>query len=58
MDDIRGSLSEMEKKVKHRLEGRKRKPDEMGADPGGEGPDSTSSLPQPEPYVVAGESDG
>jgi len=57
MDDIRGSLSKMKKKVKHRLAGRKRKPDEMGAGPGGEGPDSTSSLPQPEPHVEAGEID-
>jgi len=56
MDDIRDSLSKMKKKFKHRLTGRKRKPDGTGANPGGEGADSTSSLPQPEPHVVAGES--
>jgi len=53
MDDIRGSYNKMKKKIKHRLAGRKRKPD--GTDPGEERADSTSSLPQPEPHIVAGE---
>ena len=56
MDDIRGSLSKMKKKFKHRLAGRKHKPDGTGANPGGEGADSTSSLPQSVPHVVAGKS--
>jgi len=45
MDDIRGSLSKM-KKLKQRLTGKKLKPDGTGAD-------STTSLPQSEPHVVA-----
>jgi len=49
MEDIRGSLSKMKKKLNHRLTGRKRKQDGTGAD-------STGSLPQPELPVVAGES--
>jgi len=56
MDDIRGSLSKMKKKFKHRLTGRKREQDGTGTDPGGERADSTSSLPQPESHVVADES--
>jgi len=58
MDDIQGSLSKMKKKIKHRLglRGRKRKSDGTGANPGGEGADSTSSLPQSEPHVVVDES--
>jgi len=56
MDDIRGSLSKMKKKVKHRLTGKKGKPGVTGANPAGEGADSTSSLPQPESHVVAGKS--
>jgi len=46
----------MKKKFKHRLVGRRRKPDGMGASSGGEGTDSTSSLPQPGPRVVTRES--
>ena len=58
MDDIRGSLSKMKKKFKHRLPGRKRKPDGSVANPeeDSERADSTSSLPQQEPRVIAGES--
>jgi len=56
MDDIRASLSKRKKKAKHLLTGKKRKPDGTGANPGEEGADSTSSLPQPEPHVVVGES--
>jgi len=54
MDDIRGSLSKMKKKFKQGLAGKKRKPDGTGVDPGGERADSTISLPQSEPHVVAG----
>jgi len=55
MDDIRGSLSKMKKKVKHRLTG-KRKPDQTEANPGGKKADSTSTLPQPGLRAVVGES--
>jgi len=58
MDDIRGSLSKMKKRFKQRLAGGKRKQDGAGTNPGGEGTDSTSSLPQPDLRVVAGESCG
>jgi len=54
MDDIRGSLSKMKKKLKHRLTGRKPKLDGTAADPDWETTDSTNSLPQPEPHIVAG----
>jgi len=56
MEDIRGSLSKMKKKLNHRLTGRKRKQDGTGADPSREGTDSTGSFPQPELPVVADES--
>jgi len=48
MDDIRASLSRTKKKYKQRLAGKKRQPD-------GTGVDTTSSLPQSEPHVVADE---
>jgi len=54
MDDIRDLFSRMKKKIKHRITGRKRKPDGTGADTPGERPDSPGSLPPPEPRVVAG----
>jgi len=46
----------MKKKAKHRLglTGKKAKPDGTAANPGGEGADSTSSLPQPESHVTVG----
>jgi len=56
MDDMRDSLSKMKKRVKQRLTGRKRKPDETGANPSGGAADSTTSLPPPDPQVVADES--
>jgi len=56
MDNIRGSLSRMKKRFKRRPAGGKRKQDGTGASPGGEGTDSKSSLPQPEPHVTAGKS--
>ena len=46
----------MKKRFKHRLAGGKRKPDGIGANPREQGANSTSSLPQPELRVVAGES--
>jgi len=58
MDDIRHSLSKTKKKIKHLLTGRKRKPDGTGPNPGGEGADSTTSLPRPGPHAVADESRG
>jgi len=54
MDDIRGSLSKMKKKAKYLLTGKKRKPDGAATNPGEEGGDSASSVPQPEPHVVVG----
>jgi len=54
MDGIRDSFSGMKKKLKHRLTGRKRKPDGTAANPDGE----TSFLPQPEHHAVEGESHG
>jgi len=51
---FRDSFSKLKKKVKHRLTGRKPKPNETGADVGGERVDSTGSRPQSEPHVVAG----
>jgi len=56
MDNIRDSFSKMKKGFKHRLTGRKRKPDGTGADPSGERADLTTSIPQPESHAVAGES--
>jgi len=56
MDDMRDSLSKMKKRVKQRLTGRKRKPDETGANPSGGGADSTTWLPPPDLPVVAGKS--
>ena len=45
----------MKKKTKHLLTGKKRKPDGTATNPG-EGVDSASSVPQPEPHVVVDES--
>jgi len=56
MDGMRHSLYKTKKKVKHLLTGRKRKPDETGPNPGGEGADSTTSLPRSGPHAVADES--
>jgi len=48
------SLSRLKKKAKHRLIGRKRKPNELGADVSGERVESTGSRPASEPHVIAG----
>jgi len=53
--EFRDSLSKLKKKVKHRLTGNRPKPNEAGADVGGEGVDSTASRPGPEPHNVSGE---
>jgi len=46
----------MKKKAKHLLTGKKRKPDGTATNPGSEGADSASLLPQPEPHVVVDKS--
>jgi len=57
MNDIRDSFSRTRKRLGYQLTGRKYKPDGTGTNPSGESVDSTTSLPQPDPHVVAGESD-
>jgi len=65
MDGIRDSFSRMKKRIKHRLTGRKRKPDRTVVVGGGhhrggnrvnvDGQiDQPGSLPRPEPHLVAG----
>jgi len=56
MDNVRDSFSKMKKIFKHRLTGRKRKPDGTRADPGGERADLTTSIPQPESHDVTSQS--
>ena len=58
MDDIFDSLSKKGRKLKDRLRGRKHKPDRTGANTPGEIADSSGSLLQPEPRIVAGSHDG
>ena len=58
MDNILDSLSKKGKKLKHRLRGKKHKPDRTGADTPGEGAGSSGSFLRPEPHVVVGGSDG
>jgi len=53
MDEIRGSVFKMKKKIKGQLKGSGRKPERMGAGAEGEGASSTSSFPRPAyPHVV------
>jgi len=52
--DFRDSFSRLKKKVKHRLTGKKSKPNKTGIDAGGESAGSTSSRPASEPHVVVG----
>jgi len=54
--DVRNSFSRLKKKVKRM--GGKRKPGRTGADTDGESISAASSLPQPEPHVVAGDGGG
>jgi len=56
--EFRDSFSRLKQKVKHRLTGRKPKPDKTGADIGGGRVDSTGSLPGAELRVVVGGSHG
>jgi hypothetical protein len=57
MSDIRDSFSKLKKKLKRPLKGSSRRPETVEADDVGEGVDSTSSLPRPEPHIVAGGDD-
>jgi len=58
MDNMRNSFSRMKKDLKHRLKGKKRRPDRTGADVAEERVDSSDSLSRPEPRVAAGGHDG
>lgn len=58
MDDIRGSFSRMKKDIKHRLQGRKHKPDRTGIDTAGETVGSSGSLLRPESRIGVGGDDG
>jgi len=58
MDDIRDSFSRLKKDLKHRLKGRKNKPDMAGTNTAGESVDSSGSLLRPDSRVVAGGHDG
>ena len=50
MDDIRDSFSRLKKDFKHRLRGRKDKPNRTGANTAEESDDPSGSLPRPEPH--------
>jgi len=52
--EFRNSFSRLKKKVKHRLTGKKPKPNKTGIDAGGESADSTGSRPASELHIVAG----
>ena len=54
MDDVRESLSKLKKDIKHRLTRSKPKAGKTQTDRHGERVDSSSSLLQPPPHVVAG----
>jgi len=58
MDNILDSLSKTGKKLKHRLRGKKPKPDRTEANTPGESAGLSGSLLRPEPRVVAGGHDG
>ena len=58
MDDIRESFSRLKNSFKHRLRGRKHKPDRTGADPTEESVDSSGSLLRPESRTATGGDDG
>jgi len=53
MNNLQVLLSKRKNQFKQRLTRKKHKPDGTAASPGEETPDSTSSLPQPDPHVVA-----
>jgi len=52
--EFRDSFSRLKKKVKHRLTGKKPKPNKTGIDTGGESAGSTSSRPASEARIVVG----
>ena len=54
MDDLRDQFSRFKKDIKHRLGGSKRKGDKSGAGGREESVGSSSSFPQPEPWVSTG----
>ena len=54
MDGILNSLSRQGKKFKHRLRGKKHRPDRTEANTPGESARSSGSLLRPEPHTVAG----
>lgn len=54
MDEIRGSVSRLKKKIKHRLAGSKRESRGMGSGVDTENVDSAGPPPQAEPRVVTG----
>ena len=58
MDNILDSLSKTGKKLKHRLRGKKPKPDRTEANTPGESAGLSGSLLQPESYAAAGGHDG
>ena len=58
MDDILDSLSKKGMKLKHRLRGKKHKPNRTGANAAGESAGSSTSFLRLEPHVVTGDRDG
>ena len=58
MDGIRESFSRLKKDVKHRMKGRKNKPDRKRVDAAGERVDSSGSLLRPESRIAASGDDG
>ena len=58
MDDIRNSFSRLKKDLKHRLKGRKDKPDRKGANAAGERVDSSGSFPRLKHCISASDCDG
>ena len=58
MDGILNSLTKQGKKFKHRLRGRKHKPDRTGANAAGEGANSSGLLLRPDSRLVTGGHDG
>ena len=53
MDDIRDSFSRLKKSLKHRLRGRKHKPDRTGVNATGERVHSSGSLLRPDSRIAA-----
>ena len=58
MDGIRESFSRLKKDVKHRMRGRKNKPDRKRVDAAGERVDSSGSLLRPGSRIAASGNDG